>query len=164
MPLRTRDTVEVGTPAAVPTSVIGTRHRRAPSSPRAGVAQAVRRTLDAELRDGVRAPSAFAESPGEQAAQALPGHRQSVIEELTLRIVAAPGREVLLMADGDPQAMGPDSGLDLGHFDDRATAFVLTCWDDEARAVARIEEAVRSSAPPVIANVSVLEEHPAQLA
>ncbi|AEM84496.1 hypothetical protein Strvi_4944 [Streptomyces violaceusniger Tu 4113] len=131
----------------------------------AGVARAVRRTVDAEMRDGVRAPSAFAESLGEQAARALLRHRQSVIEELTLRIAAAaPGREILLMADGDPQATGPDSGLDLGHFDGRATAFVLKCWDDEARAVARIEEAVRSSARPVIANVSVLEEHPAHLA
>ncbi|WP_093469824.1 hypothetical protein [Streptomyces melanosporofaciens] len=63
------------------------------------------------------------------------------------------------MADGDPQATGPDSGLDLGHFDGRATAFVLKCWEDEVRAVTRIKEAVRNSARPVIANVSVLEEH-----
>ncbi|MEE4591280.1 hypothetical protein V2J94_05160 [Streptomyces sp. DSM 41524] len=131
----------------------------------AGVARAVRRTVDAELRDRVRAPNTLAESLGEQATQALLRHRRSVIEELTLRIAAAaPDREILLMADGDPQTTGPDSGLDLGHFDGRATAFVVKCWDDETRAVARVEEAVRSSARPVIANVSVLEGHPAHLA
>ncbi|MEV6167306.1 hypothetical protein AB0L99_03635 [Streptomyces sp. NPDC051954] len=131
----------------------------------AAVAQAVRRTVDAEMRDEVRAPNLLAESLGEQAATALLRHRRSVIEELTRQIAAeAPGREILLMADGDPQATGPDSGLDLGRFDGRATAVVLKCWDDEDRAVARVEEAVRTTARPVIANVSVLEEHPAHLA
>ncbi|WP_093469826.1 hypothetical protein [Streptomyces melanosporofaciens] len=58
-----------------------------------GVARAVRRTVDAEMRDGVRAPSAFPESLGEQAAQALRRHRQALTEQLTLRIAApAPGR------------------------------------------------------------------------
>jgi len=130
----------------------------------ADIAQTVRRTVDAEMRDGVRAPNTFTESLGERAAQALLRHRQSVIEDLTRQVAAvAPGRELLLMADGDPQATGPDSGLDLGRFGGRATALVLKCWDDEDRAVARVEEAVRDSARPVIANVSVVDGHPADL-
>ncbi|MEU5294602.1 hypothetical protein [Streptomyces umbrinus] len=130
----------------------------------ADIAQTVRRTVDAEMRDGVRAPNTFPESLGERAAQALLHHRQSVIEDLTRQVAAmAPGRELLLMADGDPQATGPDSGLDLGRFGGRATALVLKCWDDENRAVARVEEAVRDSARPVIANVSVVDGHPADL-
>ncbi|GAA3113057.1 hypothetical protein [Streptomyces echinatus] len=129
------------------------------------VAHATRRTVDAEMRAGVRAPRLLTESLGEQAAGALLRHRQSVIEELTRQIAAvASGREILLMADGDPQAIGPDSGLALDRFAGRATGFVVKCWDDEDRAVARVKDAVRDSTRPVIANVSVLEEHPAHLA
>ncbi|MFJ5259888.1 hypothetical protein ACIQAC_05365 [Streptomyces sp. NPDC088387] len=129
------------------------------------LAHAVRRAVDAEMRDGVPAPGTLAEALGDGAAKALLRHRQSVIEELTHRIAAvAPGRELLLMADGDPQATGPDSGLDLGRFDGRATAVVVKCWDDEDRSVARVKEAVRDSQRPVIANVSVVDEHPARLA
>ncbi|MET7573654.1 hypothetical protein ABZT04_34970 [Streptomyces sp. NPDC005492] len=130
-----------------------------------GVAQAVRRTVDAELRNGVRAPGTLGESLGERAAEAVLRHRQSVIEDLTRQVAAvAPGRELLLMADGDPQVTGPDSGLDLARFGGRATAVVIKCWDDVHRSVARVEAAVRDSARPVIANVSVLEERPAELA
>ncbi|MFD3584578.1 hypothetical protein [Streptomyces sp. NPDC058683] len=129
------------------------------------IAHVIRRTVDAELRDGARAPRLLAESLGERAARAVLRHRQSVVGELTRRITAvAPGREILLMADGDPQATGPDSGLDLGRFDGRATAFVIKCWDDEDRAVTRIEEAVRAGDRPVIANVSVLDGDPAHVA
>ncbi|MET8027043.1 hypothetical protein [Streptomyces avermitilis] len=129
------------------------------------VARTVRRTVDAEMREGVRAPGTLAESLGERAAEALLRHRQSVIESLTRQIAAvAPGREILLMADADPQTTGPDSGLDLGGFGGRATAFVLKCWGDENRAVTLLKEAVRDSTRPVIANVSVLDEHPDELA
>ncbi|WP_406108757.1 hypothetical protein OG698_39095 [Streptomyces sp. NBC_01003] len=129
------------------------------------VAAAVRRTVDAELRDGRRVPDSFAESLGDQAARAVLGHRRQVIEDLTHRIAAeAPGRELLLMADGDPQVTGPDSGLDLSRFDGPADAVVVKCWDDEDRSAARIKHAVAASPLPVIANVSVLDEPPADLA
>ncbi|MGW1209046.1 hypothetical protein ACWD5F_05375 [Streptomyces sp. NPDC002499] len=129
------------------------------------LASAVRRTVDAELRNGVRAPDTLAEALGDGAAKALLRHRRSVVEELTRRIAeAAPDRELLLMADGDPQATGPDTGIDLTRFDGRATAVVVKCWDDVDRSVARVKEAVRDSPRPVIANVSVLDEQPARLA
>ncbi|MFG3371172.1 hypothetical protein ACIPWY_21040 [Streptomyces sp. NPDC090032] len=131
----------------------------------AAVAAAVRRTVDAELRDGRRAPDSFAESLGEQSAQAVLGHRREVIEDLTRRIAAeAPDRELLLMADGDPQATGPDSGLDLGRYDGPASAMVVKCWDDEDRSAARVKDAVAASPRPVIANVSVLDEPSGALA
>ncbi|MFE6163988.1 hypothetical protein ACFQ7F_34310 [Streptomyces sp. NPDC056486] len=127
------------------------------------LAHAVRRTVDTELRGGARARTLH-EALGEQAATALLRHRQSVIEQLTRDVAAvAPGRELLLMADGDRQATGPDVGLDLGRFQGRADALVLKCWDDENRSVARVEAAVRATDRPVIANVSVLEEHPARV-
>ncbi|MGW6157174.1 hypothetical protein ACWFRM_29175 [Streptomyces sp. NPDC055144] len=130
-----------------------------------GLAQAVRRTVDTELRGGARVPGTLHEALGDQAAGALLRHRQSVIEQLTWNVAAvAPGRELLLMADGDPGATGPDVGLDLGRFQGRADALVLKCWDDEHRSVARIQAAVRATDRPVIANVSVLEEHPARVA
>ncbi|MFF1695517.1 hypothetical protein ACFVXC_18070 [Streptomyces sp. NPDC058257] len=131
----------------------------------ADLAHAVRRTVDAELQVGARAPHTLHEALGEQAATALLRHRKAVIEQLTKDVAAvAPGRELLLMADGDPGATGPDAGINLGRFKGRADALVLKCWDGEHRSVARIEAAVRATDRTVIANVSVLEEHPARVA
>ncbi|MFJ5114630.1 hypothetical protein ACIQAD_28750 [Streptomyces sp. NPDC088551] len=129
------------------------------------LAHDIRTAVDDELAHGRPAPATLTETLGEDHAQGLFRHRHAVIAELTSAVASvAPDRELLLMADDNPQATGPDSGVDVTAFGGPADAFVLKCWGDEDSAVAAVAQAVRRTAVPVIANVSVLEDPPDTIA
>lgn len=129
------------------------------------LARDLRTAVDAELRSGVPAGRALADTIGAPRARLVFAHRASVIAGLVRGAArAAPARELLLMAADNPQATGPDVGVDLEDFAAPADAFVLKCWGAEEPALSEVRGAAKRTRVPLIANVTVLEEQPVQLA
>lgn len=129
------------------------------------LARDIRTAVDGELTEGRAVAPSLAETLGEARAQRLFDHRRSVITGLARRIAdVADGRELLLMAEDSPQATGPDSALDLARYDGPADAYVLKCWDEPGAALSRVKSAAQNTAVPVVANVSVIDDPPGELA
>ncbi|MFC8074908.1 hypothetical protein ACFUN8_05165 [Streptomyces sp. NPDC057307] len=129
------------------------------------LARDIRTAVDGELREGRTVAPSLAETLGEDRAQRLFDHRRSVITGLARRIAAvAGGRELLLMAEDSPQSTGPDSALDLARYDGPADAYVLKCWDEPDAALTRVKNAAQNTAVPIVANVSVIDDPPGELA
>ncbi|MGW6604319.1 hypothetical protein [Streptomyces sp. NPDC055036] len=129
------------------------------------LARDIRTAVDGELIEGRPVAPTLDEIIGEGRAQRLFDHRRSVITGLARRIAAvAGGRELLLMAEDSPQATGPDSALDLARYDGPVDAYVLKCWDEPDAALTRVKSATLNTAVPIVANVSVIEDPPGELA
>ncbi|WP_232665257.1 hypothetical protein [Pseudonocardia sp. TRM90224] len=120
----------------------------------------VRALVDGEQQRGVPAGATVAEAIGDERAQALYAHRTGVISGMVRDARALAGeREVLLMVTDNPQATGPDVGLDLATFDEQVDAYVLKCWET-AGAADRIAATAARTSVPLVANATVVGDRP----
>ncbi|MEV8378498.1 hypothetical protein AB0P21_37515 [Kribbella sp. NPDC056861] len=124
----------------------------------------LRRIVDRELQEGVRAGTSLAEALGSERAEAIYRHRREVISGLVREAASLAGdRDLLLMATDDPQVTGPDVGVELAGFEPAPAAYVLKCWDDEEPAIARMKAAAARTEVPLVANVNAVGEHSSEL-
>lgn len=124
----------------------------------------IKRIVDRELQEGIRAGSSLAEALGAERAAAIYHHRREVISGLVREAgLLAGDRDLLLMATDDPQVTGPDVGIELAGFEPAPAAYVLKCWDDEEAAIARIMAVTARTDVPLVANVNAVGERPSEL-